>query len=154
MIGKIRTCCRVSGSTCCMRISSIIRGSGIVFYGSLGPLQNEELLCDYHQLLVKPLDPSEREESSKQLRHRSVSGKVHKNRFFRRSGEISRRSVSHVKEGFLLKRGRLQQTAEEGYTRWRKFERCSSLEDGASQDWWQGWRAQRGDRQFCVVGFW
>ena len=50
-----------------MRESSIIRGSGIVFYGSLRPLRNEKLLCDYHQLIVKSLSPSEREESSKQL---------------------------------------------------------------------------------------
>ena len=43
------------------------RGSGVVFYGSLGPLQNEELVCDYLQLLMKSMGPSEREESSKQL---------------------------------------------------------------------------------------
>ena len=36
-------------------------------YGSLGTLRNEELLCDYHQLLVKSLSPSEWEESSNQL---------------------------------------------------------------------------------------
>ena len=35
--------------------SRILRGSWIVFYGSLEPLQNEELLCDCHQLLVKSL---------------------------------------------------------------------------------------------------
>ena len=33
-----------------------------MFYGSLGPLQNEELLWDYHQLLMKSLSPSEWEE--------------------------------------------------------------------------------------------
>ena len=60
-----------------MRVQSIVRGSGIVFYGNLGPLRNEELLCDYHQLLVKFLSPSEREESSKQVRPRSISGQVH-----------------------------------------------------------------------------
>ena len=60
-----------------MRISSIIRGSGTVFYGSLGTLRNEELLCGYHQLLVKSLSPNEREESSKQLWPRAVSGQVH-----------------------------------------------------------------------------
>ena len=43
------------------------KGSGIVFYGSLGSLRNEELLCDYHQLLITFLSPSKREESSKQL---------------------------------------------------------------------------------------
>ena len=52
---------------CCMCKSGIIGGSGIVFYGSFGPLRNEELLCDYHHLLVKSLSPSAREESSKQL---------------------------------------------------------------------------------------
>ena len=46
-----------------MRISSRIRGSGSVFYGNLGPLQNDELLCNYHQVIVKYLSPSEREES-------------------------------------------------------------------------------------------
>ena len=50
-----------------MRKSSIIRGSWIVFYGSLEPLQNKELLYDCHQLLVKSLSLSEREESLKQL---------------------------------------------------------------------------------------
>ena len=50
-----------------MRISSIIKGSGILFYCSLGPLRNEELLRDYYELLVKSSSPSEREESSKQL---------------------------------------------------------------------------------------
>ena len=50
-----------------MRKSSILRGSGILFYGSLGPLRNEEMLFDCDQLLVKSLSPSEREESSKQL---------------------------------------------------------------------------------------
>ena len=34
---------------------------------ALGPIRNEELLCDYHQLLVKSLSPSEREKSSRQL---------------------------------------------------------------------------------------
>ena len=43
---------RVSGSNCCMCKSSIIRGSGIAFFGSLGPLRNEELLREYHQPLV------------------------------------------------------------------------------------------------------
>ena len=47
-----------------MRKSSIIRGSEIVLYCSLGPLRNEEPLCDYHQLLVKSLSPSKQEESS------------------------------------------------------------------------------------------
>ena len=42
-----------------MRISSIIKCSGIVFYGGLGPRRNEELLCGYHQLLVKALSPRE-----------------------------------------------------------------------------------------------
>ncbi|CAN0388785.1 unnamed protein product, partial [Ascophyllum nodosum] len=42
-----------------------------------------------------------------------------------------RRSVSRVREGSLLKRGRLRQTAGEGYTYWRKFERCSGLDDDA-----------------------
>ena len=56
MTGKIRACC-ISRSSCCMRRSSIIRGLGIVFYGSLGPLKNEELFCDYYQLLVKSLIP-------------------------------------------------------------------------------------------------
>ena len=51
---------------CDMRISCIIRGSGIVFFGNFGPQQHEKLLCDYYQL-VKSLSPSEREESSKQL---------------------------------------------------------------------------------------
>ena len=60
MTGKIRACCRG------LRISSIIWGSGIVFYGSLGPVRNEKLLRDDHQLLLKSLSPSEREESSKQ----------------------------------------------------------------------------------------
>ena len=50
-----------------MRISSIMKGSGVVFYGSPEPLQNVEMLCDYHQLLMKSLSPSEREESSKHL---------------------------------------------------------------------------------------
>ena len=49
-----------------MRKSNIIRGLGIVFYGRLGLFKNQELLCDYHQLLVS-LSPSKREESSKQL---------------------------------------------------------------------------------------
>ena len=54
------------------------------------------------------------------------------------------RSASPVREGSLLKRGRLRQTAGEGYTHtWRKFERCSGLEDGTSQNWWQGRRTQR-----------
>ena len=44
------------------------------------------------------------------------------------------RSVSHVREGSLLKRGRLRQTAGEDYSRWRKFEQCSGLEDGVSQN--------------------
>ena len=129
-----------------MRISSTKRGSRIMFYGSLGPLRNEERLCGYHHLLVKPLSPSEREESSKQLRPRSVSGQVHKNRIFRRSGRSRGRSVLCLRGGPLLKWGRLQQTAGEGYTRWRKFEGCSGLEDGASQNWWQGRRIQRGDK--------
>ena len=60
-----------------MHVSSIIRASGIVSYGSLGPLRNEELSCDYHQLYVRSLSPSEREESSKQLRPRSISEQVH-----------------------------------------------------------------------------
>ena len=34
-----------------MHISSIISGSGIVFYGSFGPLQGKELLCNYYHLL-------------------------------------------------------------------------------------------------------
>ena len=38
----------------------------------------------------------------------------------------------------MLKRGRLRQTAGQGYTRWRKFKRGSGQEDGASQKWWQG----------------
>ena len=64
------------------------------------------------------------------------------------------RLVSRVREGFLLKRGRLLQTAGEGCTRWRKFERCSGLEDGARQNWWQRRQPQGGGRQFRVVGFW
>ena len=43
-----------------MRLSTIKRGSGIVFYDSLGPIRNEEVLCDFYQLLVKSLSPSER----------------------------------------------------------------------------------------------
>ena len=39
---------------------------------ALGPLQNEELLCDCHQLLV-----TEREESRKQWLPTSVSQQVH-----------------------------------------------------------------------------
>ena len=62
-----------------MRTSSITGGSGMVFYGSPGKLQNEELLCDYHQLSGKPLSLSEREESLKQLPPRSISGQVHTN---------------------------------------------------------------------------
>ena len=43
-----------------------------------------------------------------------------------------------MSEDSLSKRGRLRQTAgERYYTRWRKFEPCSGLEDGASQNWWQ-----------------
>ena len=65
MTGKMRDCCRgFQDPVVCMRISSIIRGSGVVFYGSLGPLRNEELLRDYHQLLVKYLRSSKREGSS------------------------------------------------------------------------------------------
>ena len=60
-----------------------------MFYGSLRPNRNEELLCDYHRLVVKSLNSSERKELSNQLRPRSVSGQVHKNRFSRRSGTIS-----------------------------------------------------------------
>ena len=99
-----------------MHISSIIRGSGMVFYGSFVPLRNEELLTDNHQFLVKSLSPSEREDSSKQSCPRSVPGQLHKSRFQKRSGKISRRSVSRVREGSLLKWRRLQQTAGEGYT--------------------------------------
>ena len=64
------------------------------------------------------------------------------------------RSISNAREGSLLKRGRLRQKAGEGYTRSRKFEQCSGLEDSASQNWWQGRQTQRGGRQFRVVGFW
>ena len=67
---------------------------------------------------------------------------------------MSGRSVSRVKGGSLLKRGRLRQTPGEGYTLWMKFEPCSSLEYGASQNWLQIRTTDRGDRQFCVVGFW
>ena len=56
--------------------------------------------------------------------------------------------------GSLLKWKRLRQTAGEGYTRCRKFEWCSGLEDGASQNWWQVRQTQQDDRQFLVVGFW
>ena len=45
-----------------MGVLSIIRGSGIMFYVSLGPLGNEELLCGCHQFLLKSLSPSEQEE--------------------------------------------------------------------------------------------
>ena len=48
-------------------IACVFKGSGIVFCGSLGPFRDEELLCDYHQLLVKSLSPINREDSSKQL---------------------------------------------------------------------------------------
>ena len=84
-----------------MRISSILSSSAIVFYGNLGLLRNEELLCDYHQLLAKSLSPNERKESSKQLRPRSVSGQVHINLFFRRSERSREKSVSYVREGFV-----------------------------------------------------
>ena len=41
--------------------------------------------------------------------------------FSGRSGKISGRSVSGVREGSLLKRGRLRQTSGEGHTRWRSL---------------------------------
>ena len=63
MTGNIHACFRGFQHS----IVSTVRDSGMVFYGSLGPLRNEELLCDYHQLFVKCLDLSERKESSKQL---------------------------------------------------------------------------------------
>ena len=59
--------------------------------------------------------------------------------YFSGDQERSRgRSVSCVREGSLLKRARLRQTAAEGCTRWLKFERCYDLEDGTSQNWGQG----------------
>ena len=47
-----------------MHVLSIIRGSGIELFWQPWAPRNEELLCGYHQLLVKFLSPSEREESS------------------------------------------------------------------------------------------
>ena len=52
-----------------------------------------------------------------------------------------------MREDSLLKRGRLRQRVGEGNKRCRKFERCSGLEDGASQNWWEGRQIFRGDRQ-------
>ena len=106
-------------------------GCGDRVYDSLGLLQNEQLLCDYHQLFVKSLSLSEREESSNQPWPRSVSGQVHTNRFFIRLERPRGRPVSRVREGSLLKRRRLRKHREKAtHAEGRKFERCSGLEDG------------------------
>ena len=54
----------------------------------------------------------------------------------------------------MLKGGRLQQIAGEVDTRWRKFELCFGLKDGASQNWWQETQTQRDEtisRRWCLV---
>ena len=50
----------IAGSSCCMRIK---RFEDCVLWRSW-TTPNEELFCDYHQLLVKSLSSSKREESS------------------------------------------------------------------------------------------
>ena len=69
MTWKIRACCRgfqYPVVACVNQVQQGVRRS--CFMVGLDPsLRKEEMLCDYHQLLMKSLSSSEREESTKQL---------------------------------------------------------------------------------------
>ena len=74
-----------------MRVSNMVRSSRIVFYGSLGPLRNRELLCDCHQLLVQA----------------QVNGNIHQSnsdlvRYLDRSIVLSMFEVLHMHVGACL----------------------------------------------------